>query len=882
MNQTCEVPVLIPDAEDCTACAERLRSQLVVVKGIAAAELDAAGRRLKLKYDPMILSLPALEARVKEVGLALTRRFRHATLRLEGLDCPDCAGAVEHGVTHVPGVLSAEANFATASLHVEYDAEATDLARIADAVGRTGYRALVPGAASAAVVVRVAEMDCQDEVKAIEGCLRSLVGVGSWQVNLLERTLRIQFDPASVGPEAILSSIRVLGMTPELASRVARAVVWWRDPLLLSTAISGLFLGGAFAADWLEVVPALGHGLHGAALCAGGWMAARKAVRAVLARRLDMNVLMTVAVLGAISIGQWDEAATVAFLFALAQLLETYSLDRARQAVRRLLAVAPPEATVRRNGKELRVPVVAVSPGETIVVRPGERVPLDGIVRAGGSALNQAPITGESMLVEKVPGSQVFAGSINGEGALEVEVTHRVQETMLARIITLVEQAQAQKAPTQTSVERFAAIYTPAVIAGAILIATLPPLLSGQPAWPWIYRALVLLVISCPCALVISTPVAVVCALARAARTGILIKGGRFLEALGGLRALAFDKTGTLTRGRPTVAGIRPLAGLDAHEVLRLASAVEARSEHPLASAILQAARDQGIAWPEATDFRAVTGRGALARLDGFAYHVGSHRYMEDLGVCNGALEAVLGELESRGQTPVVLSDGSRALGVLGVADQIREGAPEALAALRRAGIKPLVMLTGDVPRTAEAIGRQVGADEVCAQLLPDEKVKAIQDLVHRHGTVGMVGDGINDAPALAAATVGIAMGAEGTDAAIETADVVLMRDDLQQLPVALSLGRRAARIIRTNIVLSLATKLTFLVFAALGYATLWMAVAADMGTSLLVILNGMRLLRGGPGAPSSPGELRVSDPPAAGPKAGSPYDCCDGQPGRK
>jgi len=413
-NQTREVPVLIPHAEDCAACAERVRSRLGVVNGIVAAELDNTGRRLRLTYDPTILSFPALEAHVKEVGLAVTNRFRHATLHLEGLDCPECAGAVEHSVSHVPGVLSVVVNFAAASLHVEYDAEATNLSRIADTVSRTGYRALVPDAASAAVVIRVAEMDCQDEVRAIEGRLRALPGVASWQVNLLERTLRIQFDPAAVGPEAILSAIRDLGLTPELASHVAQAVVWWRDPLLLSTATSGLFLGAAFIGDWLEVARAIGHGLHGAALLAGGWMAARKAVRAILARRLDMNVLMTVAVLGAISIGQWDEAATVAFLFALAQLLETYSLDRARQAVRRLLSVTPTDATVRRDKKELRVPVVAISPGETILVRPGERVPLDGIVRSGVSTLNQAPITGESLPVEKVPGAQVFAGSING------------------------------------------------------------------------------------------------------------------------------------------------------------------------------------------------------------------------------------------------------------------------------------------------------------------------------------------------------------------------------------------------------------------------------------------------------------------------------------
>jgi Cd2+/Zn2+-exporting ATPase len=816
-------------------------------------ELDPPGRQLTLTYDPAILSLSALEACVKEAGLAVTNRFRHATLRLEGLDCPECAGAVEHGVTHLPGVLRAAANFAAASLHVEYDAETTNLDRVADAVGRTGYRALIPGASSDVVVVRVAEMDCQDEVRAIEGRLRSLPGVLSWQVNLLERTLRIQCDPAAAGSEMILAAIRALGMTPALTSRAARAVVWWRDPLLLSTVASAVCLGAAFVADWLPSGPAFGRVLYAAALGAGGWMAARKAARAILARRLDMNVLMTVAVVGAIAIGQWDEAATVAFLFALAQLLETFSLDRARQAVRGLLGVTPTEATVRRDGQEARVPVATVRPGEMILVRPGERVPLDGIVRAGVSAVNQAPITGESLPAEKIPGAQVFAGSINGEGAIEVEVTHPVQETMLARIIALVEEAQAQKAPTQTLVERFAAIYTPAVIAGAILVAGLPPLLWAEPAWPWVYRALVLLVISCPCALVISTPVAVVCGLARAARLGILIKGGRILEALGGLRAMAFDKTGTLTRGRPTVAEVRPLADLDTREVLRLAAAVDALSEHPLAGAILAAARERGIVWPSATEFRAVPGRGARASVGGITYHLGSHRYAEELGVCSDAIESVLRDMEARGQTPAILSDGVQALGVLGVADQIRAEAADALAALRRRGIRPLVMLTGDVVGTAEAIGRQVGTDLVRAELLPDEKLQAIHGLAQRHGTVGMVGDGINDAPALAAATVGIAMGAEGTDAAIETADVALMRDDLRHLVVAVSLGRRASRIIKTNIALSLTTKAVFVLCAVLGQATLWMAVAADMGTSLVVIANGMRLLRHGPRDAPSP-----------------------------
>lgn len=845
-TRTIELPVALPEAEDCARCAERLRETLGRIKGIAGVDLDLPARRLTVTYDPAILSLSSLEDRVRETGVTLARRYRHATLRLEGLHCPDCAQTVEHAVAHTRGVVSAVASFAAASLHVEYDADTTDADRIAAAVSRTGYRAVTPGSNSEVAVLRVPEMDCQDEVQAIEGQLRALPGVASWQVNLLERTLRVQFDPKAISADSILAPIRALGMSPAFASRAAPRASWQRDPLLISTAASGLLLGGALGAGLLGAPAAAGIALYAAALLTGGWMTARKALRAALARRLDMNILMTIAVLGAVPIGEWAEAATVAFLFALAQVLETYSLDRARQAVRRLLDLAPPEATVRRNGQEVRIPVEAVNPGEVILVRPGERIPLDGIVRAGTSGVNQAPITGESMPVEKSPGTQVFAGSINGEGALEVEVTHRAQETTLARIIALVEEAQAQKAPAQAFVERFAAIYTPAVIAGAVLIAALPPLLFGQPAWPWIYRALVLLVIACPCALVISTPVAVVCGLARAARAGILIKGGKYLEALGQLRALALDKTGTLTRGTPEVVEVRPLNGGDPRQVLRLAAAVEARSEHPLAAAILRAARAQGLTWPEATGFTAVAGRGGHAEVGGHRYYLGSHRYAEELGVCNGEVERHLRELEGAGQTPVILSDGARVLGILGLADQVREASPEALRRLRGLGVAPLVMLTGDVRGTAEAIARGVGVDEVRAELLPDQKVAAIKDLVRLHGSVGMVGDGINDAPALAAATVGIAMGAAGTDAAIETADVALMSDELRQLPFAVALGRRALRIIRSNIGLSLVTKAVFILLAVLGRASLWMAVAADMGTSLLVIFNSMRLLRKG------------------------------------
>ncbi len=843
-SDTLEIPGLLPQGSDCVQCEARLRTSIGELEGVAEVERDPAGPRIRVTYDPAILPPATLRVRATEVGAALARRFRHTTFRLEGLHCADCGLTIEHALGHEPGVLRATASFAAGRLAVEYDAEASDPSRIAAAVRRLGYQAFLPGEGSEVVILRIPELCCSDEVRSVEATLRVLPGVAGWHVNLVERTVRIQLDPALLALERLLAAIRALGMTPGLAA-AASPLRRLRDPGFLSTVASGTLLALALLADWAPAAPAVARVLYAATMLTGGWMAAIQAFRAARARRLDMNVLMTVAVLGALPLGEWEEAASVAFLFALAQLLERLSLDRARQAVRTLLDLAPAEATVHRDGTEQRVPVEAVSPGEIVLVRPGERLPLDGTVRAGRSGVNQAPITGESMPVEKTPGDPVYAGSINGPSALELEVTHRASDTMLARMIALVEEAQAQRAPSQTFVERFAAVYTPAVIAGAVALGTLPWAVFGQPAEAWIYRALVLLVISCPCALVISTPVAVVSALTRAARIGVLVKGGKHLEALGGIRAMAVDKTGTLTVGRPEVTAVRPLNGASEEELLRLAAAVEARSEHPLASAVLRAARARGLTSPEARHFTAVPGRGAAAVVNGVRIHVGNLCYLEGLGISDSQTRASVADLEQECQTPVIVSDEQKVLGVLGMADRLRREAPDAIRDLHACGVRPVVMLTGDVRGTAEAIGRRAGVDTIRAELLPEQKVAAVAALAREHGSAAMVGDGINDAPALAAATVGIAMGAAGTDAAIETADVALMSDDLRQLPVAVRLGRRTLRIIRANILLSLATKAVFVLLTVLGHATLWMAVLADMGTSLLVIGNGLRLLRG-------------------------------------
>ena len=550
-------------------------------------------------------------------------------------------------------------------------------------------------------------------------------------------------------------------------------------------------------------------------------------------------------------IGEQTEAAATLFLFAVAELLEAFSMDRARNAIKALMDLSPAEANVLRNGVEVRVSVGDIAVGESVVVRPGEKIAVDGEVVLGRSSVNQAPITGESMPVDKEPGAEVFAGSLNGEGALEVRSTKPASDTTLARIIHAVEEAQASRAPSQRFVDRFARVYTPAVVGAALLLAVVPPLLSFGEWGTWVYRALAMLVVACPCALVISTPVSIVSGLTAAARGGVLIKGGAYLEAAGSVTTVCFDKTGTLTEGRPAVTDVVPLDGYGEQEVLRLAAGVERYSEHPLARAILEEAGQRNGSPPPSRDFEAVIGRGARARVEQNLVYVGNERLAQDIGLEMRDVEDRLGALEVEGKTVVVVAiqrDGHAATvaGAIAIADQVRPGARDALRALREAGITHTVMLTGDNEGTARAVATQLGVDEYHASLLPDDKVRIVRTMESRGARVAFVGDGVNDAPALAAATVGVAMGVAGTDVALETADIALMADDLSKLSFAMRLSRQTLRIIRQNIWFSIAVKAVFLVLAVSGWATLWMAVAADMGASLVVIANGLRALRHG------------------------------------
>jgi Cd2+/Zn2+-exporting ATPase len=577
---------------------------------------------------------------------------------------------------------------------------------------------------------------------------------------------------------------------------------------------------------------------------AGSIYVVPRGLRALRVGSLDINILVTLASIGAMVLGEWSEAAAVMFLFAIAQLLETWAMGRARRAIQALMQLAPSEATVLRDGELAKVPVGSVQPGEVILVRPGDRLPLDGVVTSGESAVDQATITGESMPVNKAAGDEVFAGTINGHGALELRVTHHAEDTTLARIMHAVEEAQATRAPTQSLVDRFAKVYTPAVVVLAALIAILPPLALGAEWGTWFYRALALLVIACPCALVISTPVTIVSGLTGAARAGVLIKGGAQLEAAGQLSTIAFDKTGTLTLGRLQLTDVIPLNGLSPRELVGLAAGVDRHSEHPVARAIVHAAARDGIEAVESTGFTALPGRGARATVGGQPVFIGNMRICADLGTCRDDVHEAIARLEGQGKTAILLSSETEPLGVLAIADEPRPGARENIEAVRRAGIRRVVMLTGDNRAVATRVGAELGVDDVRAGLLPADKQGAVAALREEGERVGVVGDGVNDAPALAAADLGIAMGAAGSHVALETADVVLMSDDLGQVAQTIGRSRRTVRIVKENIAFALGTKLIFLVLALAGIATLWMAVAADMGASLAVILNGLRALQ--------------------------------------
>lgn len=690
---------------------------------------------------------------------------------------------------------------------------------------------------------RIEQMDCPTEQGLIETRLGKLAGVSALEFNLLSRVLGVWH--ALPDEQTIIAAINELGFSAQPVaaeqpptSTTPASKPWWPLALAGLAALAAELLHfSALAPEWAVAgVALLAILLSGLSTYKKGWVALKN-------RNLNINALMSIAVTGAVLIGQWPEAAMVMVLFALAELIEAKSLDRARQAIHGLLALTPEQATVQQaDGSWQSVPTSQVAIGAQVRVRPGERIGLDGVVSAGQSTVNQAPITGESLPVDKAAGDPLFAGTINQGGELHYQVSAAADNSTLARIIHAVEQAQGTRAPTQRFVDQFSRIYTPTVFALAVAVALLPPLLLGGTWLEWAYRALVLLVIACPCALVISTPVTIVSGLAAAARRGILIKGGVYLELGHQLRALALDKTGTLTHGRPVQTDYLALHS-DACDPAQLAASLAQRSDHPVSQAIARQAEQQGLTLLAVDNFTALPGRGVCGLLDGQLYQLGNHRLVEELGLCSPALEAMLEPLERQGKSVVLLCAPSQVLALFAVADTLKASSQEAIAELHQLGIKTC-MLTGDNAHTAAAIALQAGIDEAHGNLLPEHKLAAIQTLQGNGQIVGMVGDGINDAPALAQANIGFAMGAAGSDSAIETADVALMDDDLRKIPAFIRLSRRTAAILKQNIALALGVKALFLLVTLTGHATLWMAVFADMGVSLLVVANGLRLLR--------------------------------------
>ena len=769
-----------------------------------------------------------------------------AVYRIENMDCPTEEALIRSKLAGLAGVAGLEFNLMQRTLAVRH--ELPSLSPVEQALKAIGMQAVRMDQASAEQTTKlsIAKMDCPTEETLIRNKLGTVAGVADLDFNLMQRTLSVR-HANQVLPD-VLVALQALGFeaqvvdTAEVASPSAAPVTtptnWWPLGISLVTA------SAAEAVYWLHngnhwsvVVLAL------VAVFTGGLSTYKKGWIALKNRNLNMNALMSIAVTGAMLIGHWPEAAMVMVLFALAEVIEAKSLDRARNAIRGLLDLTPEQATVQQaDGTWREVGAKQITIGARVRVKPGERIALDGEVLEGRSAVNQAPITGESLPVEKSPGDSVFAGTINESGSFEYRVTALANNSTLARIIHAVEAAQGSRAPTQRFVDQFARWYTPVVFGVAIAVALLPPLFMGAAWLDWIYRALVLLVVACPCALVISTPVSIVSGLAAAARHGILIKGGVYLEEGRKLRWLALDKTGTITHGKPAQTDFVTWGNALASDSRSIAASLAARSDHPVSKAVAQAAQTDGVALLDVAEFNALPGRGVQGQINGATYHLGNHRMLEELGQCTPELEQRIAALETAGKTVVMLVGAKAVHALFAVADTIKDSSRTAIAELHALGINTM-MLTGDNPHTAQAIAAQAGIDRAQGNLLPDDKLREVEQLA-RSGKVGMVGDGINDAPALARADIGFAMGAAGTDTAIETADVALMDDNLRKIPTFVRLSRATAQVLMQNIVLALGIKAVFLVLTFTGQATMWMAVFADMGASLLVVGNGLRLLR--------------------------------------
>jgi Cd2+/Zn2+-exporting ATPase len=786
-----ELSLLLPDVPDeRDACVARLRTLLADKPGITSTHTvneDGAKPRLCLHYDPNLITLAQVERLARAAGAETSGQYGHVVLPIRAIDAEDASERIEASLKGVAGVLAASVNLPAQVVGIEFERARTSKEKILEAVRALGYAAdetILPGTTGS-----------QDE-----------------------------------------------------AQRTQSAPGWFASnrELTLSLIAGALLLAGWVGERWLAFPQSVAISIFALSYVFGGFDLVRHSVVAIRRGKfsLDIDLLMLLAAVGAAALGEWAEGAFLIFLFSLAHALEHYALGRARKAIEALAELAPPVARVLRDGREVETPVANVAVGDIVVVRPAERIPTDGKVRSGRSGVNQAPITGESVPVDKGPEDEVFAGTINGEGALEVTTTRAAGDRTLDRVVKMVQEAQTQKAPTQRFTERFERIFVPLVLIADALLIFVPPLMGWLSWADSFYRAMALLVASSPCALALGTPSAVLAGIAQAARRGVLIKGGEHLENLGKLRAMALDKTGTLTVGKPEVTDLVAADGSTPNELLRVGAAVERRSQHPLAQAVARRAESEQVALPEAGELQSVTARGVRSSVEGKTVEIGNLRLWEEdaVGIPDEIRNAVMA-LQGRGRSVMVVRHGDRWLGTIGLADRPREGVREILNRLRNLGIRPIVMLTGDNRGVGDSIGKEVGVDEVRADLLPENKVTAIQELLKAHQQVAMVGDGVNDAPALANATVGIAMGGAGTAAALETADVALMGDDLSKLPFAVGLSRQARSVIRQNLYVSLSV-IVLLVFTTIsGIAGIGLAVLVHEGSTLVVIANALRLL---------------------------------------
>ncbi|WP_345240765.1 heavy metal translocating P-type ATPase [Pontibacillus salipaludis] len=758
---------------------------------------------------------------------------------IKGMDCPSCAATIEKGLQKTEGIHFVKVNYSTGKLAVGAENDEV-YGQIPKHVRKLGFEAESLKQDAALETYKIEGMDCSSCAKTIEKHLGKNSNVTEVHVNFSTGKMNIAH---STTPKEIVKEVQRSGFDATLQSGESSETKQKGSIAFSSTVVSGSLLALGFVGSFTALPSLWVTAFYALAILIGGWKPARSAFYAIKSGSLDMNVLMASAAIGAAIIGEWFEGAMVVWLFALGNTLQNRSIERTRESIRSLMNLAPSEATVKEGGQLVQKAVEHVQIGDVIVVKPGEKVPLDGEIESGESSLNQAPITGESLPVDKTTGDTVYAGTVNESGSLEVRVTKYVKDTTIAKIIHLVEEAQEKRAPTQAFFDKFASIYTPIVFGLAIAVMILPPLV-GLGAWgEWFYKGLALLVVACPCALVISTPVAIVSAIGNAAKNGVLIKGGTFLEKAGAVKAMAFDKTGTLTEGKPKVTEVKVAKG-SREEFVAIATTIEEYSTHPIAQAITSYAEERQIVAKKGEAFKSIAGKGAQATIDGVEYFAGKPKLFQEWSVPFGDMEGELDALQKEGKTLVVVGTRNEILGIIAVADTIRDITVQSIQSLKRVGVNEVVMLTGDNEGTAKRIADETGIDRYFAELLPEDKVTAIQKLQAEGKQVAMIGDGINDAPALATSDLGIAMGGAGTDSAMETADIVLMADNLEKLPHTIRLSRKALSIIKQNIWFSLITKFAALLLIFPGFLTLWMAVLSDTGAALIVILNSMRLMR--------------------------------------